>query len=93
MIDFKKPKLDFKIGSYIISFPSNIKFDTFNDPDNYYGINFYQDKYRFEIIASKIGTRLLITGKMGEAKDLPFNKGTLHFLPDFVQAQHIENKE
>lgn len=87
IIDYKLHKLDFKVGGYIISFPSNIKFDTFNDPENYYGINFYHNKYKFEIIESKIGTRLLINGDLGEAKDLPFNKNTAHFLPEFITTK------
>ncbi len=84
IIDYSANQLQFKVGNYILSFPSNIKFDTFNDPTNYYGITFYYDNSAFEVIESKLGTRLLIKGKMGELKDLPFNKETAHFLPDFI---------
>ncbi len=90
MIDYKASQLDFKVGNFILSFPTNIKFDTFNDPKNYYGIIFHYEKYKFEVMESKIGARLLINGVMGESKDLPFHEGTAHFLPDFIKVKHIK---
>ena len=89
-IDYKANHLDFKVGDFILSFPTDIKFDTFNDPVNYYGIIFHYEKYKFEVMESKIGIRLLISGTMGESKDLPFHKGTAHFLPNFVKVKHID---
>lgn len=89
MIDYKTSQLDFRVGDFILSFPTNIRFDTFNDPKNYYGIIFYYENYRFEVIESQIGTRLLINGKLGEAKDLPFSERTAHFLPSFIATNKI----
>lgn len=88
-IDYTADNLQFKVGEFILSFPTNIKFETFNHPGNYYGIDFYQEKFKFEVIDSKIGTRILINGTLGESKDLPLNKGTAHFLPDFIKVKHV----
>jgi hypothetical protein len=89
LMDYTIDILEFKIGNFMLSFPNTIRFDTFNNPGDYYGIDFYYEKYKFEVLDSRIGTRLLINGSIGEAKDLPFNKGTAHFLPDFVKVKQI----
>lgn len=90
-IDYTAKELKFKIGEWVLYFPTTIQFETFNRPGDYYGIDFHHDKYKFEVIESKLGTRLLINGNLGEGKDLPFNKSTAHFLPDFVSAKHISD--
>lgn len=90
IIDYKSEAIKFKIGDFILFFPTNIVFETFNDPNNYYGIIFFNDKYKYQVLESKLGTRLLINSiNMGECKDMPFNNKTIHFLPDFIQVKSI----
>lgn len=89
-IDYRSGAVKFKVGDFILFFPTSIKFETFNDPENYYGIIFFQDKCKYQVLESKIGIRLLINGSDGTAKDLPFHDGTSHFLPDFVKIKNIK---
>lgn len=90
MIDFTKDSLKFKIGGFVLSFPRNVLFDTFNDPENYYGIIFPTAGYRYQVVDCKLGTRIIINGKEGECKDMPFNLGTAEFLPEFVKVNKLD---
>lgn len=90
LIDYKSDMLRFKIGGFALSFPTNVKFDTFNDPENYYGIIFPSNGNRYQIVDCKLGTRIIINGKEGECKDMPFNLGTAEFLPDFVRVKKLD---
>lgn len=83
--------MDFiSIGDYILSLPCEVKFETFNDPNNCYGIVFTHHKTKFQVVHSKLGTRLLINGGEGDVRDLPFNLDTAYFLPDFVTVDRVK---
>lgn len=88
MIDYQEDVLEFRIGAHILSFtPARVNFETFNLVGNYYGIIFIEKTGRYEIIYSKMGTRLLLNSSNGESRDLPFHSGTWHFLPDTVKVR------
>lgn len=83
--------INFKVGSFNLVFSNDIKFETFDDPENYYGIIFHHNKKKYEVIECKLGTRLIISGKEGEFQDMPFNQKTCKFLPDFVNIIYCSN--
>ncbi len=74
----------YNVGQYILKFPDNCKYEIFNDPNQYHGIIFISGKYKYQIIDCLLGTRLIINGDLGEMRDMPFNRNTMSFLPDFV---------
>jgi hypothetical protein len=81
--------LEYKIGSFLISMPPELKVQAFDEED-YRGIIFYYERYRYEVLKSRLGTRLLINGREGEMRDIPFNMKTANMLPDFVKVEIIE---
>jgi hypothetical protein len=92
MIDYRESNLEFKVGNFMLTFPTNVVFETFNDPENYYGVIFRREEYKYEVIDCKLGTRLLINGQQGEARDIPFNLGTANLLPNFIKVKSIKAK-
>lgn len=93
LIDYKTESIKFKVGEFVLFFSTNVLFETFNDPKNFYGVVFFYDKHRFEVMESAIGTRLLISGQNGESRDLPFHLGTAHLLPDFIKVKPAKDSE
>lgn len=89
MIDYKSENLKFKVADFSLSFPTTVSFETFNDPENYYGIIFFHKKYKYEVLECRLGSRIIINGDMGECKDMPFNMGTAEFLPEFIKVKKI----
>lgn len=89
-VDYTNDAIKFRIGDFLLFFPTNVKFETFNYPQDYYGIIFAHNGKKFQVIECKLGTRLLINGKEGESKDLPFNNGTWGFLPDFIKISVLQ---
>lgn len=90
-MNYTSDLLKFTIGKFTLHFSNKIYFETFNDPDNYYGITFHINGKRYQVIESKLGTRLLINGAEGEAKDIPFNDNTVGFLPDGIDVKTTES--
>jgi len=86
---YKSDYIKFKIEKFILTIPTDIKFETFNDPKNYYGIIFKYKSYKYEIVDCLLGPRIIINGKEGECKDMPFNLGTASFLPEFITVSKI----
>lgn len=73
----------FKIDNYLLSFKKSTKKETFKC-SSYYGITFYIDNDRYEILHNyNLGNRLLINNQDGW-KDVPFSKKTFFFLPDEI---------
>lgn len=85
----------FKLDKYIIVFKPFLKYEVFKNEWNY-GIIFYTDMAKYELIHSQIGNRLLINKKgqdwnLGEEwNDVPLNEGTFHFLPEGVTIKDDE---
>lgn len=78
-----------RIGKYLFIFPESLKYEIINEPGDYYGVIFYDGKYKYQVLDCKLGYRLLINGEEGEYRDLPFHNGTTHFLPDCIQIEFL----
>ena len=79
-----------KIGSFKLSFPVEINFETFEDPGNCYGVIFRTNEYRYQVLDSKLGTRIFVNGREGEVRDMPFNEGTARWLPECIVTVRTE---
>jgi hypothetical protein len=93
IIDYNTDSLNFKVGDFVLTFPTNIRFETYNVPENYYGLIFFHNNYKYDIVDCKLGTRIIINGREGDSKDMPFNLGTAEFLPDCVKVKKVENEK
>jgi hypothetical protein len=78
---------EFTLDQYLLTFDSNIRYETYNEKW-YYGIIFYDsDGGKYDVIHNyALGNRLLINNKDGW-KDIPFKEATFGFLPDGVQVR------
>ncbi len=58
---------------------------------DYRGVIFYKDDFKYEVIHSALGVRLLINHEtwLGFFRDLPFHEGTWRFLPEEVQVDML----
>lgn len=80
------------VENFVLSFPNTTRFETFNDPENYYGIIFKRDKEKYEVLDCRLGPRLLINNKDG-VKDIPFHMGTAGLLPNFIKVKLVKNEK
>jgi hypothetical protein len=78
----------FNFQDFYILFPDQMQFEPFEELPDYYGIIFDVKGMKHQIIHHMdLGYRILIyiTGE-GMSRDIPFHKGTEHFLPEGVKV-------
>ncbi len=77
------------LDKYIIHYDNSIIPEFFSEK-SYYGIIFYINDGRYELIHNfHLGNRILINEKSGW-QDIPFKKETFGFLPPGVRAEEID---
>jgi hypothetical protein len=82
--------VQFKLGTFVVSFDeATIEHETYDDKC-YYGIIFKDQEAKYDLIHHRIDwTRMIVNYKDGSYKDLPFHEGTFRFLPDCVKVERI----
>lgn len=75
------------LDRFVLSFDEKVRHETF-ECSSYRGITFFVEGFRYEVIQSLLGVRLLVTSedKSGYLRDLPFHEGTWRFLPEAVRV-------
>lgn len=76
----------YEFNDYIIEFPEDAHHEIY-DEGWCRGIKFFKDTWRFDVLNSIIGERLLINCvQTYHNRDIPFNLSTASFLPDYVKV-------
>jgi hypothetical protein len=76
----------YTLDKYLITFNSNIKYETYKCKW-YYGIIFYVDDGKWDVGHNiYLGNRLLISEHQYWMKDIPFHEGTFSFLPKGIEV-------
>jgi hypothetical protein len=73
--------MQLRVDDLVLTFEDGTRFETFDDPANYHGVDFFLADGKYEVLSSKLGMRLLINLADGYNKDVPFHEGTFHMLP------------
>lgn len=82
--------IQFKFGSFVVSFSSNeIEHETYKN-DSYYGIIFKDAKGKYDLVHHYFDwTRMIVNYPDGSYKDLPFHEGTFRFLPESIKIERV----
>lgn len=84
-------KINKIIDKYILVFDDHIKYEEYSEKQ-YYGIIFFINNFRYEVIHNyDLGNRLIINGEYFAYKDIPFNIKTFDFLPSHIKAFELQD--
>ena len=75
------------VGRFVLDF-EDIRHKLF-EGEHYRGVTFFAaDGFRYEVIESRLGTRLLINHQTeyGHMRDVPFHEGTFRMLPRSIHT-------
>lgn len=78
------------LDKWLVNYPTNIEAETFAYEPDYYGIIFFIDKIRYELIHNRhLGSRILINGSDGSCRDIPLNNSSISILPPIIEMKEV----
>jgi len=87
--DFLKEYSIYVLDKYLITYPVDLKVETYSCKD-YYGIIFIMEDCRYDVCHNYLmGDRLIRNPTAGGFSDIPFKPATFGFLPEGITVKEI----